>query len=125
MMEPSSYSYELLQNFKLFRRDDFLCDTIITIGERSLRAHGVVLAAASPFFRAIFRLNTDPGLHLINLSGCDFDVIEAAMHFIYTGRLEVAVKYADSEKLVQLLDSLSELGLSQDHLRGCEPIFRR
>lgn len=123
-MEPSSYFYELLQNFKLFRRDDFLCDTIITIGERSLRAHGVVLAAASPFFRAIFRLNTDPGLHLINLSGCDFDVIEAAMNFMYTGRLEVAVKYADSEMLVQLLDSLSELGLSQDHLRGCEPIFR-
>jgi len=124
-MESSSYSEQLLKSFESFRRDDLFCDTVIAIGEQQLKAHGVVLAAASSVFRAALESNSEPGLHCLNLSGYDFEVLEAAVRFIYTGQLEVEAKYASSEKLSELLTSLEDLGLCLDQYRSCEVVFSR
>lgn len=115
-MDASRHSDVLLQKLQTFHSKGFLCDTIVNVGHQSLKAHGVMLAAVSPFFKEALETNTEPGLHVINLTGCDFDVLEIAVRFIYTGKLEVTEKYAEPEKMDDLVNSLSDLGLDRDHL---------
>ncbi len=43
-----------LTELNLIRKLHDLCDVVITVGSRKIFAHKVILAACSPYFRAMF-----------------------------------------------------------------------
>jgi kelch-like protein 20 len=49
-----SYSRSTLTELNLIRKLHDLCDVVITVGNRKIFAHKVILAACSPYFRAMF-----------------------------------------------------------------------
>ena len=108
-----------------FKEMDFLCDTVLITDDKVLKAHGVLLAAASTAFRVAYESDNNPGLHCIKLPGYSSATIEIALHFMYTGKLLLPPIYAKVNELSKLLTSLNELGLDLQQLNGCEITFKQ
>src|SRR6218665_1999853 len=125
VFKASSYSQWLLQNLFSLRAQDIFCDTVLVVGKRQLKAHSVVLSAGSPFFHSALKFYSKPGLRYLTLPGFNFDVLEIAVRFIYTGKFEVGMKYAKPSHRTELLNSLGQLGLNLEHLEECEIVHHR
>ena len=110
-----------------FLKRDFLCDTVLVTKDRHLRAHGVILAAVSPVFRAAYescRLRRG-GDSFVQLRNFDSETVEIALNYIYTGKLILPSIYTQVGRFDQLLVKLKKLGLDAQKLNGCEKEFRR
>lgn len=123
--KTTNYSQWLLENLYSLRMQDIFCDTVLIVGQQQLKAHSVVLSAGSPFFHSALKLYSKPGLRYLTLPGFDFDVLEIAVRFIYTGKFEVGKKYAKSNQRAELLNLLRKLDLNLEHLEECEIIHHR
>ena len=44
----------MLKSLSSLRQDESLCDVTLKIGEMSIKAHKVILAASTPYFNAMF-----------------------------------------------------------------------
>ena len=109
-----------------FREDDFLCDTVLIADDKSLRAHSVLLAAASTAFRDAFSDNSNASIpYNIGLPGFDSDTLEIALQVIYTGELILPMKYSSEDELNKLFELLSFLGLDVKKWNGCQVIVTR
>lgn len=110
-----------------FRESDFLCDTVlVTDDQHELKAHSVVLAAASSVFQAAFQAAADrgPGMLQVNLREYSGEVVEIALHFIYTGKLPVLPKmFSKNDEFVRLISVLERLGLDVKLLNSSRPCF--
>ncbi|KAJ7386447.1 UDP-N-acetylglucosamine transferase subunit [Desmophyllum pertusum] len=49
-----AHSKDLVTALKFLRQDEDLCDVVLRVGGSSISAHKVVLAASSPYFKAMF-----------------------------------------------------------------------
>ena len=49
-----AHSKGLVTALRFLRRDEDLCDIVLRVGSTSISAHKVVLAASSPYFKAMF-----------------------------------------------------------------------
>ena len=49
-----AHSRDLLSSLRFLRQTEDLCDVVLQVGCRSISSHKVVLAASSPYFRAMF-----------------------------------------------------------------------
>lgn len=49
-----AHSKDLVNGLKFLRQDEDLCDVVLKVGNISISAHKVVLAASSPYFKAMF-----------------------------------------------------------------------
>lgn len=49
-----AHSKDLVTALRFLRRDEDLCDIVLRVGSTSISAHKVVLAASSPYFKAMF-----------------------------------------------------------------------
>ena len=49
-----AHSKDLVTTLRCLRRDEDLCDIVLRVGSTSISAHKVVLAASSPYFKAMF-----------------------------------------------------------------------
>lgn len=49
-----AHSKDLVNALKFLRQDEDLCDVVLRVGSTSISAHKVVLAASSPYFKAMF-----------------------------------------------------------------------
>ena len=74
------------------RKNDELCDVTISVGQKKIRAHKLVLAASSPYFMSMFR----GGFHESNQSEVtigrdvvDEEAMETLIDFCYTNNIEV------------------------------------
>jgi len=108
-----------------YRQDGFLCDTILELNDKALKAHSILLSAVSPVFRAAFEANSKPGIHYIKLPGVDSRVVEIALNFIYTGKLILPCRYKEVSELTKLASQLNHLGIAPERLNGCKITFLR
>ena len=70
-----------------FRLNDDLCDVTITAGEGKIRAHKLVLAASSPYFRSMFTGSlSEVNQTEVTIRGVDE---EAMISFCYTSSIEL------------------------------------
>lgn len=106
----SCYREQLSSKLESFRQNEFFCDTVLVIGQQSLKVHGIILAAASPFFKTALELHSRPGLCYLTLYGYDFDIVESVVQFFYTGSFESIEKFAKSSKRAELSKLLRDLG---------------
>ena len=49
-----AHSKDLVNALRFLRQDEDLCDVVLRVGSTSISAHKVVLAASSPYFKAMF-----------------------------------------------------------------------
>ena len=81
----------LNQTFKTLlqlKKGELLCDVILHVGSREIKAHKVVLAAATPYFNAMFTNSMiEATLPSINIQGIDPESMESLVDFMYGEKL--------------------------------------
>lgn len=93
------HSCDLLDMLNSFRQSGKLCDISLRAESCTFAAHRVVLAAASPYFKAMFCSNmVECGMTEVPLHGVKAKVLTAIIDFAYTSKLCVC-----EENVTQLL----------------------
>ena len=73
------------------RREGKLCDVTLVVGEHSIRAHRIVLAANIPYFRAMFTHDMAESRQSdITMRSIDPSAAESLVNFAYTGRVTIS-----------------------------------
>src|SRR6218665_4155858 len=109
-----------------FRERGFLCDVVLVAKcGREVKAHSVLLAAVSPVFLMAIEDKPSSGTYYLCFPEVELDVLEIAVHFVYTGKLLLPTIYSQVDQLSKLFNKLSDLGLSLHKLHGCEMTFGR
>lgn len=103
------YAAEILSSLNSLRINGLLTDITICSGKVSVKAHRVVLAAGSPYFRACFSSafveGSDDKKELI-LNNIEESALEVIIEYIYTGCIEIA-----EGNYLHLLDTANQLEL--------------
>ncbi|TRY82274.1 hypothetical protein DNTS_009376 [Danionella cerebrum] len=86
--------YRLLSNLMCsmnnLRKQGILCDVVLVVEGKHIRAHRVVLAGASHFFNLMFTTSMmEAKNHEVELGGAEPEIIELLVEFIYTARISV------------------------------------
>ncbi|GBP51332.1 Kelch-like protein 17 [Eumeta japonica] len=83
--------------FEEFRRNLKFCDVTLQSGQVFVKAHRVVLVAASPYFEAIINEGLQENKELVNCSDIPSDVLLSLVDFLYTDvyRNDVAWEQCD------------------------------
>ena len=83
-----SSGFPMMENI---RREGKLCDVTLTVGEHSLSAHRIVLAANIPYFRAMFTHDmAESRQPNITMHSIDPSAAESLINFAYTGRVTIS-----------------------------------
>lgn len=86
----SIFSTVLLDGLNSMRAQNLLCDVVFISGSNEHRAHRAVLAAVSPFFKAMFSANLrESGQTNIPFHDIDSCVLEAILNFVYTSEIVI------------------------------------
>jgi len=96
--------------FKQLREDKDFFDVTLACEDEQLDAHKVVLAACSPFFRAILKRNRHEH-PLLYLKGIRYTDLAAVLNFMYHGEVNVAQE--DLDVFLALAQDLQIKGLTQ------------
>jgi KRAB domain-containing zinc finger protein len=113
-MVTQDYTKVLTETLVQFQLNGYLCDTVLVAEDGQLKAHGAVLAAASPVFKAALRVSYKPTEHVVLLPGIQLHVLMIALHFAYTGDFVVPQEFVSPDHITKLLLALSQLGLKVD-----------
>ena len=104
---------------KLYRSQQ-LCDVVLSTEGREVAAHRVVLAAASPYFQAMFTTEMlESRLEVIQLNAVPAACVQALVDFAYTGTITV------DEDNVQLLLPAAGLLQMPPVVEGCCSFLRQ
>ena len=107
-----------------FREEHSFCDTVIQGKCREFKAHSVVLAAASSVLKSTLQKDGSPGItYRIKLQEVEDNVIEIALHYIYTGELLLPRVFVS--EMSGLLVALNKLGLEPLKFGGCKIQIKR
>lgn len=136
-------SNDAFQCLAEFREQGLLCDILLCVENKKIRAHRVILAAASPYFRAMFLGKlAESNQHRVVLYDFDATAIELIVQYAYTGVVEIdefnvqsvlyasallqidKVKQACCEFLLKVLDVCNCLGIrSLAESLSCHELF--
>ena len=96
--------------FREIREEKDFFDVTLSVGDRQVQAHKIILSACSPFFRGILRNN--PHAHpLLYLKGVAFTDLTAVLNFMYHGEVNVAQEELNS--FLAVAEDLKVKGLTQ------------
>lgn len=123
-MSENNHFTEIGKTLYEYQQEGFLCDTVLLVEGNEYRAHSVVLAAASRFFKAVYLEHRRSGEYYIEMPGFDCDTVEVALGYIYTGRLQLPPIYKQTSQLTKLLTSLQQLGFDLKTFNGCQMTFK-
>ncbi|CAJ0593642.1 unnamed protein product [Cylicocyclus nassatus] len=102
------------------RSSGMLCDLVlVTDDNRTINAHKAVLAAASPFFHAMFAVDmVESKNNKITMHGIDFTTLEEIIHYIYSGLIQV-----DAENLIPTMFAANFFQLN-DLTESCAELLK-
>lgn len=104
----SRHPCDILDMLNGFRQSGKLCDIVLRADTDTFAAHRVVLAAASPYFKAMFCNNmVECGMTEIPLRGVRANILSAIVEFAYTSKLCVS-----ETNVIQLLSAGSMYQMS-------------
>ncbi|GBP51292.1 Actin-binding protein IPP [Eumeta japonica] len=75
--------------FEECRQNLKFCDVTLQSEEVAVKAHRIVLAAASPYFEALFKEGLQEHKELVNCSDIPSNVLPLLVEFIYTGHVTI------------------------------------
>ncbi|GFR91162.1 BTB kelch domain protein [Elysia marginata] len=106
----------VISNLVKMQENEYLCDYAITLGDKRIAAHKIILAASSEYFSAAFRFDCSSSsadaagskeqpasLDLTHL-GCQPDVLENVIQSFYTNEIDLCPDHV--EDLLLLADYL-------------------
>jgi hypothetical protein len=98
--------------FREIREEKDFFDCTLSVGDRQVQAHKIILSACSPFFRGVLRNN--PHAHpLLYLKGVAFTDLTAVLNFMYHGEVNVAQEELNS--FLAVAEDLKVKGLTQSN----------
>lgn len=138
--DNSNDAFECLAEF---RDQGRLCDILLCVDNKEIRAHRVILAAVSPYFRAMFLGKlAESKENRVVLYDFDAGAMESIVQYAYTGRVEIdefnvqsllyasallqidEVKQACCKFLLKVLDVCNCLGIrSLTDTLSCRELF--
>lgn len=84
------HAVRILESLDTLRTKSHLCDVAIVCGDRSIRAHRVVLSAFSSYFRAMFNSGMkEKDMSRIVLTNVNADALAALVNFAYTSKVDI------------------------------------
>lgn len=84
------HSGNFLKEMNILYEDDLLKDITLCIQNQTLSCHRVVLAAASPYFKAMFTLDLNESKQShIELHEIDFESVSHIVDYAYTGSIHI------------------------------------
>ena len=117
----SNKAFECLAEF---RDQGLLCDILLCVENKEIRAHRVILAALSPYFRAMFLGKLAESNHYrVELYDFDAAAIEWIVQYAYTGVVEIdefnvqSLLYASALLQIDEVKNASVLRISTKSIR--------
>ena len=104
-LKCSDFGDNLVSVFKDLRMENDLVDITLVCNDGQLKAHKVVLAASSDFFKSIIKINPHPH-PLIYFKDVRTDDLNSLLDFIYLGKAKVP-----EDKVQHFLALGEELGI--------------
>ena len=93
VIDSPDHAAVLLSQLSLMRADRASTDTVLVASETEVLCHRAVLAASSPYFRAMFHSTLrESREQRIKLDGVTALAVKRLVDYIYTGRIEVSTK---------------------------------
>lgn len=113
----ANYCVQMMNALNEFRKHNILCEVVIVVNGKQFYAHRNVLAASSPYFRAMFSSNMREQLENkpVILENITAEIMEELLNFIYTGSIKITpfnVKDFVSASNYLLMTSLKETCVS-------------
>ncbi len=100
-----SHQFHMVTLAKMCQENKEYTDCVIRCGEDELRAHRLVLGAASPFLKIVFaEIPSSLAEATILVPGVKQRVVKALLDFLYTGQM--TVERQDTSDLQLLIDTL-------------------
>lgn len=108
LISISSFSTDAFSILFQLKQVGKLCDILLKIGDQSINAHRVVLAAASPYFLAMFTGDMlESRQREVPLYGLEFTALELLVDYCYSGKVEITTKSVQSLLVTASLLQLS------------------
>jgi BTB/POZ domain len=108
----SSPTTDLRQILLQFQKDDYLCDAVLVADDGRMKAHSIVLAAASSVFKESLKSDQKPDERIIVLPGLLIYELKIIVHFAYTGDIVIPKKYMTTDAPSRVVNVLIELGFN-------------
>ena len=108
-----------------FQQSSYLCDTFLIVKDKEIKAHSVLLAAASPVFKSAIDASGPNQKYFICLPNLNSELVEIILQFVYTGNLELSEKFSSPKELANLIYVFDFLKLDMNYLNGCLVKFKR
>ena len=96
-------------SFGKLREDNDFTDVTLACGEKSIKAHKVILAASSPFFSKLLQAHPHPQ-PLVYMRGVKAEDLSAMVDFIYLG--EANILQRNLERFLAFAEELELQGIS-------------
>ena len=102
----SKNTLKILVTMEEFRKEGLFCDVVFKCDDGlSFECHRVVLAAVSPYFRAMFQLNMlERSQYSISIKGIDSNAFDSLLNYAYNGKVKT-----DFENIFMLLSAANML----------------
>ena len=91
-LSDNGYTNSVLEKLDAARKDGSFCDITLLIGRQKqpIKAHRVILASASDYFRAMFSTDFKEGKQSkVELPTTDIATMNSLVDFVYTGKIKV------------------------------------
>ncbi|XP_058968311.1 kelch-like protein 1 isoform X2 [Pocillopora verrucosa] len=93
-----------------YRKDSKLCDIILVVGEKRIKAHRLVLAAFSDYFSALFTGELcEKGQSVVHLTDMDPQAVEDLVQYAYTSHIEIRVDNVENLLSVSCILQIDEV----------------
>ncbi|XP_055375391.1 uncharacterized protein LOC129608092 [Condylostylus longicornis] len=118
-LEQKKISDELLIGLTRLREEQMFFDVTIIAGTKKLRAHKIILCAASPYFNAMFTGSFVENNHSeVTLQDVDEEMVELLINYMYSGQLPFDSDNVDRVLLTaQFLQVDSAVHLCLTHIK--------
>ena len=114
----NDFERNISKSFKELRDDKDFFDVTLACDEEQIKAHKIILASCSPFFRNVLRRNPHEQ-PLLYLKGVKYSDMLAVLNFMYHGEVNVAQEELNS--FLAVAEDLKVKGLTQNLPSSKEP----
>ncbi|CAM5088528.1 unnamed protein product [Eretmochelys imbricata] len=105
LFKDQDFSSELLRQLNVLRQNGMLTDVTLCTSEFEIPCHRNVLAASSPYFKAMFCNNFKESCQAkVNLKGIDSNILYQIVLYVYTGEILIT-----PENVLYLMEATSML----------------
>lgn len=97
LMMRVQHAQSVLAALENLRRREELCDVVLKVAEREIKAHRVVLAAVSPYFNAMFTSDlVESKQEAVHLNDLDPFAVQMVVEFAYVARVNITIDNVQS-----------------------------